>query len=69
MSELFEDTILLKIGLIILVIACLAMLLGLLYISFKMLRETQQKQKEENKTAPKPEYTLHPKLKQKPPKQ
>jgi len=67
LSELFEDTILLKIGLIILVIACLAMLLGLLYISFKMLRETQQK--EENKTAPKPEYTLHPKLKQKPPKQ
>jgi flagellar basal body-associated protein FliL len=69
LSELFEDTILLKIGLIILVIACLALLLGLLYISFKMLRETQQKQKEENITAPKPEYTLHPKLKQKPPKQ
>jgi flagellar basal body-associated protein FliL len=69
LSELFEDTILLKIGLIILVIACLALLLGLLYISFKMLRETQQKQKEENKTAAKPEYKLHPKLKQKPPKQ
>ena len=58
----------LKIGLIILVIACLAMLLGLLYISFKMLRETQQKQKEESKTAEKHQYQLHPKLKQKQPK-
>lgn len=58
----------LKIGLIILVIACLALLLGLLYISFKMLRETQQKQIEANKTAAKPEYQLHPKLKQQQPK-
>ena len=58
----------LKIGLFILVVACLALLLGLLYISFKMLRETQQKQKEQNRTAAKPEYQLHPKLKQKPPK-
>ncbi|MHA3891313.1 hypothetical protein [Acinetobacter sp. GXMZU3951] len=57
----------LKIGLIILVIACLALLLGLLYISFKMLRETQQKQKEASKTAAKPQYELHPKLKQKNP--
>jgi len=56
---------LLKIGLFILIVACLALLLGLLYISFKMLRETQQKQ---NRTAAKPEYQLHPKLKQKPPK-
>ena len=52
-------------GLFILVLACLVMLLGLLYISFKMLKETQQKQKEESKTAPKPEYELHPKLKHK----
>ena len=65
MSELFEDTILLKIGLFILLIASLALLLGLLYISFKMLRETQQKQRKESKNAPKPEYELHPKLKQK----
>lgn len=55
----------LKIGLFILLIASLALLLGLLYISFKMLRETQQKQREESKTVPKPEYELHPKLKQK----
>ncbi|EOR10546.1 hypothetical protein [Acinetobacter tandoii] len=55
----------LKIGLFILVLACLVMLLGLLYISFKMLKETQQKQKEESKIAKKPQYQLHPKLKQK----
>lgn len=55
----------LKIGLFILVLACLVMLLGLLYISFKMLKETQQKQKEESKIAEKPQYQLHPKLKQK----
>ncbi len=58
----FEGTILLKVGLIILVIACLAMLLGLLYVSFKILRETQKKEallKKDQTT----QYQIHPKLK------
>lgn len=52
----------LKVGLIILVIVCFVMLLGLLYVSFKMLRETQKKETLLKGTSEK-QYQLHPKLK------
>jgi flagellar basal body-associated protein FliL len=54
---------LLKIALIILVIVCFAVLLGLLYMSFKMLRKTQKEEALENRHLKK-EYELHPKLKE-----
>ncbi|MFC6052602.1 hypothetical protein ACFPT0_07030 [Acinetobacter portensis] len=49
-------------GLIVLVLLCFAMLIGLLYVSFKMLRETQKKESLEKKDQ-RPQYQLHPKLK------
>ena len=53
----------LKVGLIILAIVCLIVLLGLLYVSFKMLRQTQKEEAMENRNKRK-EYELHPKLKE-----
>lgn len=52
----------LKVGLIVLVLLCFAMLIGLLYVSFKMLRETQKKESLEKKDQ-RLQYQLHPKLK------
>jgi hypothetical protein len=59
-----EEFILLKVALIALVIICFALLLGLLYISFKILRKTQKEEALELKNSVK-NYELHPKLKNK----
>ncbi|WP_164709127.1 hypothetical protein [Acinetobacter sp. B51(2017)] len=49
----------LKVGAILLVIVGAILVLGLIYISFKMLRQTQQQQREQGV---KKDYQLHPKL-------
>ena len=51
----------LKIGAILVVVVGIVLLLGLVYVSFKMLRQTQQQQREQGSTK---NYQLHPKLKQ-----
>ena len=51
----------LKIGAILLVVVGVVLLLGLIYVSFKMLRQTQQQQREQGSTK---NYQLHPKLKE-----
>ncbi len=51
----------LKIGAILVVVVGIVLLLGLIYVSFKMLRQTQQQQREQGSTK---NYQLHPKLKQ-----
>ena len=52
----------LKIGAILLVLVGVVLVLGLIYMSFKMLRQTQQTQREQGTRK---EYQLHPKLKKK----
>ena len=49
----------LKVGAILLVVVGAILILGLIYISFKMLRQTQQQQREQDV---KKDYQLHPKL-------
>ena len=51
----------LKIGAILLVVVGVVLLLGLIYVSFKMLRQTQQQQLEQGSRK---NYQLHPKLKE-----
>ena len=51
----------LKIGAILLVLVGVVLVLGLIYMSFKMLRQTQQTQREQGTRK---EYQLHPKLKE-----
>lgn len=51
----------LKVGAILLVVVGILLLLGLIYVSFKMLRQTQQQQREQGSTT---DYQLHPKLQQ-----
>ena len=52
-----------KIALVVMVIVAIAVLLGLLYVSFKMLRKAQAEEAQQGKITPK-QYQLHPKLKQ-----
>lgn len=51
----------LKIGAILLVVIGIILLLGLIYVSFKMLRQTQHQQREQGVNK---DYQLHPKLQQ-----
>ena len=50
----------LKIGAILMVVIGLIVVLGLIYMSFKILRQTQQQQREQGSSKA---YQLHPKLK------
>ena len=52
-----------KFALVIMVIIAVAVLLGLLFVSFKMLRKVQAEEVEQAKLNPK-QYRLHPKLQQ-----
>lgn len=52
-----------KIALVVMVIVAIAVLLGLLYVSFKMLRKAQAEEVQQGKATSK-QYQLHPKLKQ-----
>ena len=51
----------LKVGAIVLVVVGLILLFGLIYISFKMLRQTQQQQRDVGNSK---QYKIHPKLQQ-----
>lgn len=51
----------LKVGAIVLVVVGLILLFGLIYISFKMLRQTQQQQRDVGSSK---QYKIHPKLQQ-----
>ncbi|WP_373685027.1 hypothetical protein [Acinetobacter sp. YH12158] len=53
----------LKVALILGVVVAVAVLLGLLYVSFKMLRNVQIEEAKDAKLNPK-QYQLHPKLQQ-----
>lgn len=52
-----------KFALVIMVIIAVAVLLGLLFVSFKMLRKVQVEEAEQAKLNSK-QYRLHPKLQQ-----